>query len=145
MRSLARYNRLNSLFPEVDDFFRSFSNLYDVTGRSLPIEMYEENGDLHLNVDIPGYKPEDVEVRVFDDRVQICSKCEEEEKQTPSEEVETSRSYFYRIERKNLNYRIGLPVEVDSNSVSASFDNGVLSLTMPRKQKEEGRIVEISQ
>lgn len=145
MRSLARYNRLNSLFPEVDDFFRSFSNLYDVTSRSLPIEMYEENGDLHLNVDIPGYKPEDVEVRVFDDRVQICSKCEDEEKQAPSEEVETSRSYFYRIERKNLNYRIGLPVEVDSNSVSASFDNGVLSLTMPRKQKEEGRIVEISQ
>ncbi len=145
MRSLARYNRLGSLFPEVDDFFRSFSNLYDATSKTMPIEMYEENSTLHLNVDVPGFKPEDIEVRVFDDRVQICSKCESEEGQEPSSDDESSRSYYYRHERKDINYRIGFPTEVDSDNVDAKFENGVLHITMPKKKKEEGKIVEIGQ
>lgn len=145
MRSLARYNRLGSLFPEVDDFFRSFSNLYDATSRTMPIEMYEENSTLHLNIDVPGFKPEDIEVRVFDDRVQICSSCESEEGPEPETPEESNRSYYYRRERKDINYRIGLPAEVDSDKVSARFENGVLRLTMPKKKKEEGKVVEIGQ
>lgn len=146
MRGLARYNnRVGSLFPEVDDFFRSFTNLYDATSRTMPIEMYEENSSLHLNVDVPGFKPDDIEVRVFDDRVQISSKSESEEGEKPSSGEESSRSYYYRRERKDINYRIGLPTEVDSDNVSAKFENGVLRLTMPKKKKEEGKVVEIGQ
>lgn len=141
MRNLARYDRFGSLLPEVDDFFRSFSNLYDATSTQIPLELYEEEDKLFLNVEVPGIEPKDMEVRVFEDRVTLSSRVEEKQEE---EKEESCRTYFCRKKKKTINYSIGLPAEVDSDNVSATFRNGVLMISMPKKKKEEGRIIDIS-
>jgi len=141
MRNLARYNRFGSLLPEVDDFFRSFSNLYDATSTHMPVELYEEEDKLFLNIDVPGIEPEDMEIRVFEDRVTLSSRIEE--KQDEGKE-EPCRTYYCRKKKQAINYSIGLPAEVDADNVSATFKNGVLMISMAKKKKEEGRIIDIS-
>lgn len=141
MRDLARYSRFGSLLPEVDDFFRSFSNLYDATSTQIPLELYEEGDNLYLNVDVPGIEPKDMEVRVFEDRVTLSALSENGEEK---ESEESCRTYHCRKKRRSINYSIGLPVEVDSENVSATFKNGVLMISMTKKKKEEGRVVDIT-
>jgi len=141
MRSLARYDRFGSLLPEVEDFFRRFSNLSDATSTNIPVELYEEEDKLFLNVDVPGFDPKDIEVRVFEDRVTLASRVEEKQEE---EKEESCRTYYCRKKRKTINYTISLPAEVDSDNVSATFRNGVLMITMPKKKKEQGRVIDIS-
>jgi HSP20 family protein len=142
MRSLARWSRPNvfSLFPEVDDFFRSFNNLYSAAGRDLPVEIYEEGDDLFVKIDAPGYAPKDVEVRLFPDRVLVRGKMESQEQ--PGE-VQEGRTYHCSHRRSELNYSLGLPTEIDPERGEASFENGVVSLRLPKKAKEEGRLLRL--
>lgn len=142
MRSLARWSKPSvfSLFPEVDDFFRSFNNLYSASGRDLPIEIYEEGGDVFVKIDAPGYAPKDVEIRLFADRVLVRGKAESEEQVAEGQE---GRTYHCCRRRRELNYSLGLPAEIDPDGAEAKFDNGVLSLRLPKKAREEGRLLQL--
>lgn len=140
MRSLVRWSRPSALsvFPEVDDFFRSFGNLYSAAGRDLPVEIYEEGDDLFVKVDVPGLTPEDVEIRLFADRLVLKGKT-----QSGSEEEKEGRTYHCCRHRSEVNYNLGLPVEVDPERAEAAFENGVVSLRIPKKAKEEGRLLQL--
>lgn len=139
MRNVIRYNRPRSmsLFPEVDDFFRSFGNLYSTTAREVPLEMYEEGEELIVNLDAPGIEPKDVEIRVFSDRVAIRAKSESEE----SVEDSGNRTYHCSKRRSSFNYNVALPVEVDADRAEASFDKGVISLRLTKRQKDDGHVI----
>jgi HSP20 family protein len=138
---MIRYNRPRSvsLFPEVDDFFRSFGNLYSRVGREVPLEIYEEGDDLVVSLDAPGVDPKDVEIRVFSDRVAIRAKSESEE----SVEDSASRTYHCSKRRSSFNYSVTLPVEVDADRAEARFENGVISLKLGKKQKDGGRLLKL--
>lgn len=141
MRNVVRYNRPRSLslFPEVDDFFRSFGNLYSMTAREVPLEMYEEGDDLVVRLDAPGVDPGEVEIRVFGDRVAIRAKSESEE----SVEDGSSRTYHCSRRRSSFNYSVALPVEVDVERAEARFENGVISLKLGKKEKDGGRLLKL--
>ncbi|QTX32202.1 Hsp20/alpha crystallin family protein [Aminithiophilus ramosus] len=141
MRSLVRWSRPSALsvFPEVDDFFRSFGNLYSAAGRDLPIEIYEEGDDLFVKVDAPGLAPEDVEIRLFPDHLVLKGKSQSEEPQGEKE----GRTYHCCRRRSEVNYSLSLPTEVDADRAEAKFENGVVSLRLPKKAKEEGRLLQL--
>lgn len=143
MRNVVRYNRPRSLslFPEVDDFFRSFGNLYSMTAREVPLEMYEEGDDLLVNLDAPGVDPKDVEIRVFADRVAIRAKTESED----SVEDSRNRTYHCSKRRSSFSYSVALPVEVDADRAEARFNNGVISLKLGKKQKDGGRLLKLDE
>lgn len=139
MRSVVRYSRPRalSLFPEVDDLFRSFGSFYSMTNRQVPIEMYEEGDDLVVRLDAPGVDPRDVEVRVFEDRLGIRAGSGPE-KNTDDGAV---RTYHCAKRRRSFEYSLSLPVEVDTEQVQSSFENGVISLRLTKKEKSSGRVI----
>ncbi len=134
-----RYSRpvSMSLIPEVDEFFRSFSDLFNAASTSLPVEMYEENGEVVISLDVPGVDPEKIEVRAFPDRVLIRSS------QEVSEECPEGRTYHCRKRATKINYSIAVPTEVDPENVKASVKNGVMTIRLARKGRDEGKVVEI--
>lgn len=140
-RELARYEEPTpfSLLPELDDFFRSFSNLFTWSSRDVPLEIYEEGNDLVVKVDVPGVDPEKVEVRAYKDRVAISSQEESEE------EKEEGRKYYYKKRRGAFSYNIALPAEINPEKVKASFKNGVIELRMEKAYKDEGRVIKLSE
>jgi HSP20 family protein len=129
-----------------DDFWESPTNLSGrrvggVLGRSAwapPLEVLERDGKLLVRADLPGMKPEDVEVQVEDDCLVIRGQRQQEHEERKQGFFHTERSYgsFYRC--------IPLHEGIDENSVKARFTNGVLEVEMPSPERgRRGRTIPI--
>jgi HSP20 family protein len=116
-------NRLvNQLFEE--PFFGSAP-----AWGTLPLAMRDENGSLLVDVDVPGMKPEDIDVSVIGHELVVRAERKEEKK----DRLYESRS-FGRFEE-----RVALPAEVDPGKVEATLNHGVLSVKMAKIAGESPR------
>ena len=95
------------------------------------VEMFERDGQLVVRADLPGVKKDDVRIELTDDALII-----EGERQEAREE---KREGFYRTERiYGRFYReIPLPEGVDAQNAKATFDNGVLEVSIPAPQQQQ--------
>jgi HSP20 family protein len=103
------------------------------------VEVFERDGQLVVRADLPGLKKEDIKIGVIHDTLIIQGERKQEQ--------EEKREGFYRSERSyGTFYRsIPLPEGVDPENVSATFQDGVLEITMraPQREQQHGRQIEI--
>jgi HSP20 family protein len=103
------------------------------------VDVFERAGQLMVHVDLPGMRQDDIRAYVEDGFLVISGER--------THEHEHDRDGVYRCERTygSFERRIALPDGVPPESVQASFDNGVLELTMPMPKQSEakGRLVPI--
>jgi HSP20 family protein len=99
----------------------------------------EDQGKAYvLTVDLPGFRKEDVNLEVTNDYVNIQALKQE------AEEDLSKNKNFLRKERTSQGYyrRVTLPHEVDSDQAQASLTDGVLQVTLPKKERfEKKRLV----
>jgi HSP20 family protein len=90
------------------------------------LDVSETEKELHVAVELPGMKEEDIEVEFTGDALRIRGekKDERDEKQHNFHRIERSFGMFERV--------IPLPVEVDREKAQATFKNGVLTITVPK-------------
>jgi HSP20 family protein len=102
------------------------------------IEMFEQDGKLVVQADLPGLRKEDVHAQIEDDAVIISGERQQENKHDEGGRYVSERAYgsFYRV--------IPLPESVDSASAAATFRDGVLRIEMPSPKRQRGRTLEIS-
>jgi HSP20 family protein len=122
-----------------DDFFRDFSSpgffVKPLHGEPLPgpaqIKMDVKEGDnaYTVSAEIPGVKKEDIHVTVEGGMVTVRAEVKQEDVQTQDEKVLRSERYYGSVSRG-----ISLPQDVDQSQARAKYDNGVLTLTLPKKQ-----------
>lgn len=106
---------------------------------SLPVDVYEEKGNVVVKADLPGYKPEEVEISVTEDAVTIQAERSEEK-----EEKEEKRSYLRRERFMSRCARtISLPAPVEAEKADATFEEGTLTLTLPKIEKEKPEEVKV--
>ena len=121
-----------------DDFFRDFSSpgffIKPLHGEPLPgpgqIKMdVKENGTSYtILAEIPGVKKEDIHVTIEGGMVMVRAEVKQQDAQTKDEKVLRSERYFGSVSRG-----ISLPENVDQSQAKAKYDNGVLTLTLPKK------------
>ena len=103
------------------------------------IDVTTRDGQLLVHADLPGLKQEDVKVSVHDGVLSISG-----ERQDKHEE---SRGGVYRRERSygSFSRQIALPEGLDPESIKASFEGGVLEVTMPmpKETSPQGRSIPI--
>ena len=128
-----------------DDFFapaeaRSFGSPAQAERALMPsIDVHESEKAYTVTAELPGIDPKDVELDLRDNALAIRG-----EKRSESTEEEGGRRYaersYGRFERV-----IPLPVEVDSEKVEASCDNGVLKIVLPKNAqlRDKTRRIEI--
>jgi len=93
-----------------------------------PVEIAETDHDVEVKASLPGVKPEDVEITVINDLLSIKA-------QHRTETEEKKKDYHRRDIRYGAYHRtITLPVSVDSDKAEASFENGMLSLKLPKAE-----------
>jgi len=94
------------------------------------VEMFERDGELVLRADLPGLNKDEVKVELADGAVTI----EGERRGEHEEEGEG----FYRSERNYGRFyrRLPLPEGVRTDDATATFNNGVLEVTMPMPKRE---------
>jgi HSP20 family protein len=164
MSSLQR--QLNRLF----DSSLTFDNLGDFSNLSkVPAaELTQTEDALHLKLEVPGMEAQDLDIQVMADRVAISGERKSETKTEENgktredemfEEVanfeETSKSRDRRVSsnisavRSEFRYGkfsrvIPLPVKIQNNLVTADYQNGILSLTLPKAESEKNKVVKIN-
>jgi len=136
---LALHREMNRLF---DDFFRGFDLAPFGTDRFFDraigwpnIEVSETDKDIKVTAELPGLDEKDVQVELANGTLTIKG-----EKRTETEDKDRlfSERYYGRFERR-------IPVEdVDEDKVSASFKNGVLTVTMPKLPQAQSKVKRIA-
>jgi HSP20 family protein len=121
-----------------DDFFRDMSPGFFVKplhGEPLPnpgqikIDVKESDGAYTVSAEIPGVRKEDIHVTVEGGMVTVRAEVKQEDKQTQDDKVLRSERYFGSVARS-----FALPQDIDQAQAKAKYDNGVLTLTLPKKQ-----------
>jgi HSP20 family protein len=133
---VATQDRFNRLFNE------AFSNAFGegewgTRSWTPPVDIYETEHDVVLKAELPGVDPKDVEARVEDGTLYL--------KGERKFEKEVKEQNFHRVERSYGSFvrSFALPSSVDADKVSAEYKDGILSLTMPKKEEAKPKTIKI--
>lgn len=107
---------------------------------TLPLDMYETKDDVVVNTALPGVKPEDVDVTITGDTLTIHAETKEE-----SEDNKEKQGKYIRRERQYGEYTrtVTLPSGLKTDQAEASFDNGMLSLRIPKSEQQKPKTIQI--
>lgn len=129
---LTLHREMNRLF---DDAFSRFDStlpsVFNQMSAWPKLEVVETDKAIRIAAELPGMDEKDVEVSLSDD---ILTLRGEKKAEINDRERHFSERYYGRFER-----RIPLPFEVEDDHAEASFENGVLTVTLPKSPKAETR------
>lgn len=136
LRELAR------LEGEINRLFKEFIPEEKAEGQIISwkpkVDMYEKDNNLIVEAEIPGAKKEDIEVKIKDNSIIIKGEVKREEEKK-EENYYRSERFYGRFERV-----LPLPTDVKLEEAKASFENGVLKLTIPKVAQEKEIKLEIA-
>lgn len=101
------------------------------------VDIYEDEGGIHVKAELAGVKPEDVKVSVENRILSISGerKFEHEDKRDGYHRVERSYGSFSRS--------FVLPTEVKAEEIDAKMDKGVLTVSLPRRPEAKKREIAV--
>ncbi len=103
----------------------------------LAVDMLETDNDVVVKASLPGIKPEDVEITVTGNLLDVKAEVKDEAE-------EKRGNYHYRERRVGTFQRsLSLPVDIKADQVEAVFENGVLTLTMPKAEQAKAKQIKI--
>lgn len=119
-----------SLHSQLDEMLNNFFKAVPAPSQNLPAtNVYtEDDKKLVAEVEAPGFGKEDVEVNVHNGILEIKGQKHEKE------EDNKKRSYMVRESSASFYRSIALPKYADADSVEASFEDGLLKVTVPFKE-----------
>lgn len=118
-----------SLIPSrfyLDDVFDDF---LPKKGTDMKCDIYEKNGDYHIEMDIPGYEKGDITVEENNGYLTITAEKEKEENDEEKNYIRRERSYG----KYQRSFYLG---DLDSENIKAEFKDGMLKVTVPKKEEE---------
>lgn len=134
----------SSLQREIDRVFSDFSRGVPALGdfgrgaMAFKVNVAESDGAVEVTAEIPGVEPKDIDVQLKDGILTIKGekKVEKDEKQQDYHVTERSYGMFERS--------FTVPAEVDGTKVDATFDKGVLKVTLPKLPMAQSKVQKIA-
>ena len=130
-------NQLNRLFQEVTP--RATGDEFMTTGTFVPpVDVYEDEHNIVLKLEVPGIEEKDIDVQVHGNTLTVRGerKFEHEEKQENFHRIERSYGAFSRS--------FTLPDTVDTNSVTADYENGVLKVKLAKRAEAKPKQIKVN-
>lgn len=130
--------RFSPAIQDMDDFFNRLLWAPDMAGLHSfsDFDLYEKDGKLHLSIDVPGVKPEDLEITITKSTLSIRSKNESNE-----EKKDEGKTWYNKKSVSEFNYEVSLPFEIDTDKAEAACDNGKITVVAPRLQVSESKVL----
>jgi len=119
--------RMNQQFGELSGSFETETML----ATDVSADVADQGDQLVVTVDLPGYAQDDIDLTVDREKLTISAEYEE------SDEEETAQYHRQERRRESVRRQLSLPTEVDAQAASASYNNGVLTVTLPKLEPEE--------
>lgn len=132
---------LRNLQREVDSLFDRFFNRAGDDGSSAvwapQTDLLETDEDFQLRLDVPGMSKEDIDINLQNGTLTVSG-------ERTSERTDEGDDYV-RVERAfgNLHRTFTLPDAVDHENIEATYEDGVLSIHVPKTEESTRRQIEI--
>ena len=130
-------NRMNRLFRE------SYSpegpeDALATTGFAPPVDIYEDEHNITLKLEVPGIDEKDIDVRIENNTLTVQGerKIEKEEKEENFRRVERQYGSFTRS--------FTLPSSLDPEQVSADYEKGVLKIKLAKKAEAKPKQIKVN-
>jgi HSP20 family protein len=129
-------NAMDRLFE--DSFVRPTRRLMEGEELgTLPLDMYQTENDVVIKASLPGYKPDEVEISVTGDTLTIKGEHQEEKETKEKDYFFKERSYG------SFSRTVSFPVPVKSELAEAAFENGELTLKLPKAEEAKPKQIKI--
>ena len=134
-RNLSSFEDFENL---VDRLFSSYYGSENESSAQMPVELTEKDNNFILKAILPGLKKDDINIEVSEENVSIsgeyCSQHEEK-----NELIYRSEFYSGKFERV-----ISLPQKIDHQNAKADYQDGILTITLPKSEREMNKVVKLS-
>ncbi len=146
MSNLTRWEPMNDMVTLRDAMDRLFDEAFtrpwglmgNGHGVGMPaVDMYQTDDDVVVKTAIPGIKPEDVQISVTGDTLTIKGELKEKNDNK-------QKAYQIREQRWGTFERtLSLPTDVKADKATADFENGVLTITLPKAEEVKPKTITV--
>jgi len=120
-----------------DDAFTRPLSVRDGGWSTPAIDMYQTDNDVVVKAALPGFKAEDVQINVTGDVLTIRGEMKHEDEQN-------DKAWHIREHRwGSFERSISLPTDVVSEKAQADFDNGILTVTLPKAEEVKPKTITV--
>jgi HSP20 family protein len=140
MATLTRWDPFGEMMSLRDAMDRLFEDSFVRAGnggthlingtQTLALDMYETDNDLVVEASLPGFSPNEVDISVTGNSLTITGEMKSAERRE-----EKGKYYYHERRYGTLQRNISLPVQVNSDRAQATFQNGILMLTLPKVEE----------
>ncbi|AOV94557.1 hypothetical protein AQV86_01365 [Nanohaloarchaea archaeon SG9] len=127
------FDQMQKMFEEVQDTGRGLAS--DFTG-SLPVDIQEEDGEYTLTADLPGVEKDEINIRGDENNVEISAESKAEMKEENEKYIRRERT------KRSFRRKIAWPQPVEADTISAEYEEGVLTVTAEKKENG-GKTIEV--
>jgi HSP20 family protein len=145
MNNVTRWNPTTAYLTNREPFFRLFDSFFnsDAQGEETrawvpPVDI-QENGDAYLfHAELPGMSKEDIHITLENSVLRLSGERKFEK--------DAKKENYHRVERTygTFTRTFTLPTQVDPEKVQAAFENGILTITVPKAEQAKPRRIAIS-
>ena len=143
MATLVRWEPFRELASFQNEMSRWMNGLLDGPGRATQnwvpsLDVWETDAEVVYAFDLPGIPQDKISIETKEDTLTVSAERERRE--------EAADEGFYRFERRYGTFAraVGLPQGVDQDQISASYDNGVLEIRVPKPEEQKPRRIALS-
>ena len=111
--------------------------LWGLRGSYPALDVYETPDDVVVKAVVPGIKPEDIELTITENVLTIKGQLERQEEVEQENYLHRERVYG------SFSRTLVLPGELDAGKSEAGFENGVLTLTIPKAEEAKSRSIKV--
>jgi HSP20 family protein len=134
----AMQNAMDRLFNENVRNWPSFASEDQIGSHALALDVHENDQSYTVVTELPGVKAENINVKWQDGVLLIQGELPEE-----TIKQEGKKSLLQERRYGKFSRSVRLPQLVDSSKVEATFENGILTLTLPKAEEAQPRLIPV--
>jgi HSP20 family protein len=133
------FERLYALQREIDRTFNETNGAVDSGTFLPPMDVVETNDEILCHLEVPGMSRDDLDIRVEGNVLIVAGEKKFQQQQYEKE------GGFRSVERRYGRFErsFALPRTVDAGTVKASYDNGILTIVLPKAEESKPRRIQI--
>jgi HSP20 family protein len=123
----------SGLETEIDRLFQSsLADFSGVADTRFPVDLYEDKDHTFVRAELPGVNRDDINVEMVDGYLTVTAA-----RKTPAADGKTGETF-------SLSRSVNIPVDVQADKVSAAYENGVLTVTLPKREEAKPKKITVA-
>lgn len=136
IRDLERFDRFFSKFFD-SPYATDSGSAVHASNAMVPLDIYEHDGKVYIRAAVPGVKPEELDISVTSNVLTIRGEIKREETHSDARVFRSELAYG------SFSRSLRLPDDLIADQVEAEFENGFVTISIPRRQPVEPESIKV--